>query len=231
MRGVERDDRVAGARVQPRRAARRREPRQQPAPPRPAVVGRDGEPMFVAAPSNRRPTWYVTTVVRPTVRLSGSTSVSCWLSGSCIGIAGQAPAHELAVPGDGVGEVGVDEVGARAAADDVAVAVVLGDDAVGARACVDRVAAGAAVQEVRACAAEDPVAAFEAEDRVGPRRPREPVVARCADASPPTRRSRGRARRRIAATRICRLQTMPGRCWLVCPGAGRAALASRRWGS
>ena len=38
-------------------------------------------PMFVAAPSNRRPTWYVTTVVRPTVRLSGSTSVSCWLSG------------------------------------------------------------------------------------------------------------------------------------------------------
>ena len=34
-------------------------------------------PTFVAAPSKRRPTWKVATVVRPNVKLSGSTSVSC----------------------------------------------------------------------------------------------------------------------------------------------------------
>jgi hypothetical protein len=35
------------------------------------------KPMFVDAPSTWRPTWNVATVVRPNVKLSGSTSVSC----------------------------------------------------------------------------------------------------------------------------------------------------------
>ena len=42
-------------------------------------------PMFVAAPSKRRPTWNVATVVRPNVKLSGSTSVWCCASALAYG--------------------------------------------------------------------------------------------------------------------------------------------------
>ena len=40
------------------------------------------KPIPVAPPSKRRPTWNVATVVRPTVKLSGSTSLSGWPPGS-----------------------------------------------------------------------------------------------------------------------------------------------------
>src|SRR5262245_61557012 len=43
------------------------------------------QPTFVAAPSTRRPTWNAATVVRPTVKLSGSTCVSCCAPGSVYG--------------------------------------------------------------------------------------------------------------------------------------------------
>src|SRR5207247_4259484 len=38
-------------------------------------------PMFAAAPAERRPTWNAATTVSPHEKLSGSTALSCWLSG------------------------------------------------------------------------------------------------------------------------------------------------------
>ena len=81
-------------------------------------------PMFVAPPLKRRPTWKVATVVRPNVKLSGSASVSCCASARRVRIAGKSSADELAVGGDRVGQIGIHDVDARSAAHDVARGVV-----------------------------------------------------------------------------------------------------------
>ena len=98
------------------------------------------KPTFVAAPSKRRPTWNVATVVRPKVKLSGSTSVSCCASGGRVRVAREPPADELAVARDDVREVGVHDVERRPAAHDVARAVVRRRDRSfpGPASCVSR---------------------------------------------------------------------------------------------
>ncbi|HEY1366849.1 MAG TPA: hypothetical protein VGF23_07040 [Gaiellaceae bacterium] len=47
---------------------------------RPASV-EVANPMLEAAPSSNRPSWKVATTVEPNAKPSGSTAVSCWLSG------------------------------------------------------------------------------------------------------------------------------------------------------
>ena len=121
--------------------------------------------MLSAAPSNRRPTWKVATVVRPTVKLSGSTWVSCWLSTFVYG-SREISGNELAIRGDAVEQVGVDHVDPGSADHPVPSAVVLRSDAVVSGSGIEEVTAGPAVQEVGAAAAREPVASRATEHRV-----------------------------------------------------------------
>src|SRR5207247_2404789 len=57
------------------------------------------QPMSEAPPLKKRPTWYVATTVEPEAKVSGSTSVACWLVGLVNGSALTRVSGTLAAAG------------------------------------------------------------------------------------------------------------------------------------
>ena len=113
----------------------------------------------------------------PNVKLSGSTSRLVLGVARRVRVAREAPADELAIPSDGVRQVGVHDVETRSAANDVARSVVRGRDEIVARPGVVRVAARAALEEIGPPARRRAVVPAQPAENVGPRRSDEPVVA------------------------------------------------------
>ena len=135
------------------------------------------QPTLVAAPSKRRPTWKAATVVRPNVKLSGSTSVSCCASEVVYGSRERRRPTTSQSRATASAQVGVDDVETGSAPHDVAPSVVRGRDEIVTRPCVVRVPARAALQEVGAAPGDEPVVPAEAAQHVRTRRSEEPVVA------------------------------------------------------
>ena len=115
------------------------------------------QPTFVAAPSKRRPTWNAATVVRPNVKLSGSTCVSCCASAVVYGSRERRLPTTSQSRATASVEVGVHDVETCPAANDVACSVVRGRDEVGSRPAVVRVSTRAALEEVGAAARDEAV--------------------------------------------------------------------------
>ena len=90
-------------------------------------------------------------------------------------VARELPGHDLAVVGDDVVVLGVDDVEAETAGDRVSATVRLHGDPVGPCLPEDRVSTSAALQEVAAGTALDPIVPTAAADRVGAGRSDEPV--------------------------------------------------------
>ena len=105
--------------------------------------------MPVAPPLRNRPTWKTATVVAPTVSESGSTSDSCWASGSAKR-SRWIRRLTISQSASTVAEVGGDDVGPGPARDAVDAAVVLDRDPVVARPRDDAVGAVPAGEEVGA---------------------------------------------------------------------------------
>ena len=175
-RRVVRDDRIACTHVQARGNALLREAGKEPAPPGAAVVARDCEPDVVRAAVDA-----AADLVRDHGRPPDGEAVRLDLSLVLPGrrrvrIAGEPPPDELAVGRDDVGQVGVHDVEAGAAADGVPGAVVLDRDPVDPASGGEAVAAGPAVQEVGSGERGQPVSAATPEQYVRPRRSHEPVA-------------------------------------------------------